>query len=238
MISPILFVHGFNLKPDRMKYLAHQFSDRETVCVILPGHSGEETKGIKLSDWIDHLRFEIKRHSELSPTKDVSIVGFSLGALITSLLLSEDSEVQIDRFYALTPGFWPKRWKLYRMIAKSLSLLPVNLPSFTSKDYRANDTVHASMYWALFEGARIIQNPPSAKNFENVKGRVLLHPNDELVSSKKITEWTKRFTPWDVDSELLKNCKAPWNHMLIDRWCMGERDFEILVADMKSFLGV
>lgn len=234
MRSPILFVHGFNLKPERMKFLASQFSDRETVCTALPGHSGDETKGVKLQDWIDHLRAEILKLAERSPTKFVSVFGFSLGALVTSLLLSIE-EAPIDRFYALAPGFWPKRWKLYKVIAKLLSPLPGNIPSFTSASYRANKTVHASMYWSLFEAARLLQEPSSLENFKVVVGKVVLHPDDKLVSSKKAYDWTKKHTPWQVDLDLLKFSKAPWSHMFIDKWCMGEKDFELLVADMKSF---
>ena len=235
MKSPILFVHGFNLHPERMKHIAAAFTDRKTEIVVLPGHEGKGTRGITYHDWIATLESKVQAAAKESPTKKVSILGFSLGALISVLLFSQSENIPVDKFYGLAPGFWPNFWRIYRAIAKISSPLSFDFPSLASSSYRANASVHPQLYFALFEAARIAHQDHNRDRFKHIHGRVVVHPRDLLVSARKARSWVRKNTSWEFDAELIKDSRSLLNHMLIDKWCMGEKHFEVLLSDIKNF---
>lgn len=99
----VLIIHGFTGYPGEFYELSHEFhKEGYTVSLpLLPGHgrNGQAFKKTNWKDWLEHVRQEYKNLIE--DHDSVSIVGLSMGGVLTLLLAAE---FEPERIALLAPA--------------------------------------------------------------------------------------------------------------------------------------
>lgn len=235
-IKKTFFIHGINLKPQKLSGLMNAVSPENSVLVSLYGHSpGESTKNITSDVWKRQLKDII--HKQADGDASLSLVGYSLGGILASYLVLTDRSLPVKKLCLIAPAILPHFSTLYGGLARALThFLHIPVPSLMNAEYSANRWVYPEFYSSLFE--LVTQFKDLAPNLrEDLEVKAFFHPRDCLVNSKKSDEELKRhFKNYESNFSLLAPSRPVMNHLLIDEKSLGEKIFVDLAKDIKSFL--
>lgn len=237
-------VHGLNLRPERMAALEKLLQDfgGETLRVALLGHRGniDEQKEVTWNQWLDqfhdHYCYASKRAKKLNiPLVNLS---FSLGALVSLGHMANQNEWPYEKLILIAPAAWI-HW--YGNIPSWFSFLGgrLGLPSKNLESYRAEKTTSLAAYEAMAQGRSEIEaiEETLLKN----KTLIVMDPDDELVSLKKIKSFIKEKKlqdSWQTLEISNKNhqLKKSYHHLVVDPPSMGQDSWEALSKRLSSFL--
>ena len=214
----VYLIHGINLKPERMRELG-AFISHEVEIIALPGHRGDSTKNITKDLLIEYL-------DNVIDTDDCSIVGFSLGGLLATKLAMKR---EFKKLCLIAPAIYPRGLKFYLPLSRSLSKVPVPIPTLAPSFYNQSRFVYPNLFNALFELAADVY---SSKTQIISQGKVFFHPNDRLVDVKRSASWIDQNTSWDI--EFLPQEPCLFNHMLISE--QSYKGFVVLGKKTHDFL--
>ncbi|MFA5819305.1 MAG: alpha/beta hydrolase [Bacteroidales bacterium] len=146
-------VHGLNNKPSIMKSICKMLSEHgsDVILIKLTGHRNDPqnlaniTRQIWLTDLLESHNYA-KSLIESSEKKPLYFIGYSIGALINLDLISSNPKlVHYDKMILFAPANATK-WST-NLLKLSFSLgNEQKIPSFSPKDYRANDGIPIKVY--------------------------------------------------------------------------------------------
>ena len=237
-------VHGLNLKPSKMASLEKTFLDQGAIVlrVALEGHRGslEEQKAITWERWQnqfhDHycLAQKIGRHFQ-APLLNLS---FSLGALVSLGHVANQEKWPYFKTIFIAPAAWI-HW--YGNIPSWFDFLGrgIGIPSKNLVEYRAEATTSLAAYESMAQGRREINEIPL--NLLRNKTLIIIDPDDELVSLKKISEFIKEkrlkkyWSTFKVNNKE-NQLKKSYHHLIIDKKSLGKNQWNSLQQRVLSFL--
>jgi esterase/lipase len=239
-----MVAHGLNVKPSAMlaliEWLNLQGSD--AYLVRLSGHYADSANihAVTSSMWeTDMLKgYTIARKSSTDRSVPLFFLGYSLGALLGQAMISfSQGEVHFDKQVLFAPATAMRR-RAY--VIKLLFVLngKLMLPSYTPIEYRANSRIPVNAYKILFKNRRNILKT----NFNklNIPTIIFIDPKDELVSYKKLAEFSGRYALTDyqvvkLDSDLRAR-GGKYHHLIINKPTMGENNWVMVTQKMAKFL--
>lgn len=124
-----VLIHGFAGNPQEVAPLAHALERKgyEVVTPLLPGHHSDKKRMEKItaSDWLQVIE-EIVRQA-IDEKKDIHLIGFSMGAMIASIMASRYQIATLvllsPSVYVFTPFVLKMRMeKFFQYIRKNRSL--------------------------------------------------------------------------------------------------------------------
>lgn len=229
----ILFIHGINLKPEKLNDIRSRIISSDTFLVSLSGHGSlDSTKGVSAQIWKNELRSKILEHSQ---GEKVSLFGYSLGGILAVLIVLEDLNLSVDKIYLIAPAVCVHLSKTYSFISKFChTYIPFPLPSLGSSRYIANRWFYPEFYKSLFDLVGEMKNIKSIR--EDIEVRAVFHPRDLLVNSKASDLMLKKFfTKYSSDFSLFSKTRPIMNHLLVDEESLGKDPFEALLLDIREF---
>jgi len=231
--NKILFIHGINLRPEKLNDIRSRITSSDTILVTLSGHGSlDSTKGVSAQIWKNELRSKILEHSQ---GEKVSLFGYSLGGILAVTLVLEDLNLPVDKIYLIAPAICIHLSKTYSFISKFChTFIPFPLPSLGSSRYIAHRWFYPEFYKSLFDLVRAIKNVKTIR--EDIQVRAVFHPRDLLVNSKASDEMLKKFFPkYSSDFSLFSKTRPIMNHLLVDEESLSKEYFEALLMDIREF---
>jgi esterase/lipase len=239
-----LVTHGLNLKPDAMLPLINWLREHgsDVYLVQLSGHhkGGMDIKEVTSSVWqMEMLEgYRMAKKASLEGPVPLFFLGYSLGALLGQSMIALSGEsTPFDKQILLAPAFAirPRSYlvKLLFFLGKHR-----NLPSYTPKGYRVNESLPLHIYDILFREERRVLT--SGFNQTNIPALVIIDPRDELVSYQKLRKQVNRFGLTNyrliILDHSLKARNQRYHHLIIDERTMGKRNWEMVIDEINRFL--
>ena len=241
-----LVCHGLNLNPERMQPLSDALTELrvENYRLKLTGHRGdlEEMREVTPALWLKEVYESyriVKKHAE-EQNLPFYYVGYSLGGVLGTMMLETElpGKVSFDKMLLLAPAVSVKGFTRLVLITKIFGNRAL-MPTFSLKDYRANDGVSVAAYDALFAYIKALDESKEHKNL-NIPTLVLMDPRDELISLSGIKSLIKErnLDQWQIgllkkDPKPKKNC---FNHLILGPDSMGKKGWQNLVKQISDFL--
>jgi esterase/lipase len=239
-----LVAHGLNMKPAGMlaitQWLNEQGSD--VYLVKLSGHYEDSVhiKDITSTLWEEEMlhAYTIAKEASVKSGVPLFFVGYSLGALLgEALMLSLKEDNIFDKQILIAPATAVRNrsyvLKLFYFIYKKIML-----PSFTPSPYRANNFLPFTAFEVLFRNERkLIEARYQALNIPTL---IFIDPKDELISYKKLVEYSRRFELTNheivvLDSNLRVR-QSLYHHLIVSEETMGKENWEMVTKRMAAFL--
>lgn len=237
----VLMIHGLNLKPVKMRPLAQEL-ERMGLSVLnieLSGHrAGTDWSKVTRAIWLSEIKaaYDVLHAQAAQKHLPLFLVGYSLGALMASDLIEQDSSVQFQKMILLSP---PLEIHPMAYVAQALTWAPsFRIPSLTPKDYRYNDGTSMAAYKALFQSISAIHNG----NFSrlNISTLMIIDPKDEMVSFSKLQNLirTEDLTAWTVMPVTNKasTLPKPYHHLIIDADAVGATQWKSMIDAIRNHL--
>lgn len=226
----VVVVHGLNISPQAMRTLAQEFVEhrgQHVVLTTLRGHgvndSGREQASAQL--WKQDLREAIVAAAVLP--RPLSVLGYSLGGVLSVCVADSMNEVAIDRLILLAPAIGLRRWvRCGEWLARAMPTW-VPLRSGVPRRYRARSAVNSSWYQALFDIYHEAQSIPAGGRLSRTPILILISRRDEFIGWHELERWTARILGADVRMVALDPNSgyllAP-HHLVLDRDCFGGQE--------------
>ena len=241
----VLVVHGFNLKPDKLKTLIDVMSGRGAYVIrlTLTGHDGNfgALERVTRDGWLRDMACATREAYETSKRLKLPLdfVGISLGALLNADFENNATEPYYAKRVYLAPAIrlhWYTRW------LKALDTLPfnVNVPSFAPSDYRVYDRLPMAAYNAVFESADAVSEIKET----NLKIPTLIYASscDELVDSQAIADIIKQHPHSLWRLKQIQNDAAELSphycHNLVDPVSIGSAEWAQFTVGLIDYLGL
>ena len=239
-----LVVHGLNTAPAAMLPVV-QWLNRQNIAaylVLLSGHyaGGTPLQNVTASVWQQEVLAGYAAAKKAAGEKAVPLffVGYSLGGLLgQSVLVLPAHSPPFDRQLLLSPAITLRR---RAFLLRALFFLPpsVGLPSFSPPSYRVSTALPLRLYQVLFGEERKMQQADSSRL--NIPTLVLMDPNDELISYKRLQKWIQKYhltnyTVVTLDPDLTGRSKR-FHHLILDEATMGKKNWQLATAQWKAFL--
>ena len=239
-----IVVHGLNLRPSKMDPLILFLNNLggKSLRVALEGHRGslEEQKLVTWTKWLDqyhdHYCLALKEANKLQvPLINFS---FSLGALVSLGHIAHQEANPYDRMVMMAPAAWI-HW--YGKVPQWFSFLGsrIGVPSKNLEAYRSQKTTSLAAYEAMGQGRQEVAEI-SHKNLKKPT-MVIIDPDDELVSIKKMREFIREkklndlWQVMEVSNEKT-SLKKSFHHLIVDKDSLGENQWKLLLERLSSFL--
>jgi hypothetical protein len=182
--------------------------------------------------------YTIAQKASIDQSLPLFFLGYSLGALLGQAMISfSQMKVHFDKQVLFAPATAIRRRAHF---IKLLFILneKLMLPSYTPKEYRANSRIPVSVYKILFNNKRNILK--TSFNKLNIPTLIFIDPKDELISYKKLAEFSGRFALTNyqlvkLDSDLRAR-GGKYHHLIINKLTMGENNWEMVTRKMAKFL--
>jgi len=250
-----LVVHGLNLKPERMEPIIRQLTGAgiDVLNVSLHGHGDnyvrhgrgdpqearlDSFRTVTYSLWSSEVRRAYCKVQERGHRMKVpiSLVAYSLGALLGCDLLVSDAGVHFDRMVLLAPAL---NAMSEPYLLKALMPFPnLVIDSLSPESYRSNDGTPMAGYKAVFEAHNHFQKHINAAL--NVPTIVFMDPEDEFISFDKLREMVSRsnLDRWKIITIRKTRPEiAPCaHHLLIDEAVTGKEVWAQTVGSLLAHL--
>ena len=250
-----LVIHGLNLRPERMLPLADELRGWGIAVVLcsLRGHGenyaplADSTpevarlatfRQVSYTGWRAEVMAAYKAAAALAhPTAaPLFLVAFSLGALLGCELVATTPMVRFDRMVLLAPALALRPHSYLPVVLARWPAL--TLRSFAPRAYRGNPATPIAAYSALRTSLRSLHRHADANL--NIPTLVLIDPQDELVSLGAIRRWVQRLhlSQWRfslVDKEAHR-ADLRFHHLLLDVDCVGQKMWQLMIAEMNTHL--
>ncbi len=239
----VLLLHGLNLKPEKMGFLADWFKDRKIYPIIghLHGHRGtyESFKKVSSKQWVDDVFQDACRLKySLPPQTPLYALGYSLGALsFLNFLKAHKKQFLFKKMIFLAPAikipWYAKIPELMAFIAPSFSL-----PSFNLEQYRLYNSTPLQAYTAMGDARKSIDQ--NWQSFKSIPALIVMDPKDKLVNYQEIKRLLKRYPelPWTLHPVETNpvGTKDHIHHLIIDQNTLGFNAWKQLQELMHVFL--
>jgi esterase/lipase len=238
-------IHGLNLKPDKMGYIAGLLNSVgiEVLGLGLRGHNGDEgafakvTKEQWIEDALEGYRAARARADEAGAP--LYFVGFSLGGLLGVELATSAAhpEIRFDRMLLLAPALTP-RSRSYLVRAFGIFGSSFTLPSLAEPAYRANrGGTSIAAYRALF--GLVAELEGAQMDRADVPTLVFIDPEDELVSESGLA---RLIAKRGLDAWELREISAAGagkgvgrHHLIVDEESLGPEAWRRMAAEILAF---
>ncbi len=245
-----LVLHGLNLHPRRMDFLANELKKRDFVTyqIDLPGHGETETLAefsqVTSQAWIDEVAQAL---TSLQP--DV-VLGYSLGGLCGCAAVAELLEKQNQdhssggawkppRGLVLLAPALGLRW--YAPLMKIMAPFPhIVVPSASPRGYRRHRGTPISTYRALFDLRQSFEDSLGQRGPCSLPTLLVLNRRDELVDPAKTQNLVAAFAGTSMEvcwvSARESRLKPPYAHLMLDEDCLGPTECAMLLSRINDFL--
>ena len=240
-------VHGLNNKPSIMKSICKMLSEHgsDVILIKLTGHRNDPqnlaniTRQIWLTDLLESHNYA-KSLIESSEKKPLYFIGYSIGALINLDLISSNPKlVHYDKMILFAPANATK-WST-NLLKLSFSLgNEQKIPSFSPKDYRANDGIPIKAYIVLFEMKKSIENI----NYKhlNIPTIIIIDPKDETISLRGLKKLKDKYDLYNwkihiLDSQFVGKTYK-YHHLIVDEISMGTENWVSSCNMIRNFLNL
>lgn len=239
-----IVVHGLNLRPSKMKAFENLLHGHNaiTLRVALEGHRGslEEQKHVTWQKWQQQYHDHFCLAQSLAKKHSVPLINlsFSLGALVSLGHVGNQENWPYLKTIFIAPAAWI-HW--YGNIPSWFNFLGggIGIPSKNLKEYRSQATTSLAAYEAMANGRNEIEEMPSQllKN----ETLIIMDPNDELVSLKKIKQFLNEKNIqdfWDIleVSNKETTLKKSYHHLIVDEKSLGANQWKALQERLSAFL--
>lgn len=234
-----LVAHGLNLKPSKMNSLSSLLNKNgaDVLRISLAGHRGSKKEGLYNTHrgW----RNEFQAHYCLGQKRAESLgvplyfLGFSLGALIGTDFLNTQNNHNVEKMFLIAPAT-DVHW--FSKIPGNLGWLGgrISLPSKNLKEYRSQPSTSLASYRSMKNSQKSLKEINLGSL--NIPTMILVDPDDELVSLKKINKRIKKqeLTNWVTKkiSNSGSTLKKTFHHLVVDKPSMGPHQWEIVKKDI------
>lgn len=238
-------VHGLNLRPSKMRDIVESLraAEIDVLRVALTGHRGRAgeigtvTRKIWLEDMADaYEEVNIRARSKKIPKY---FVGYSLGGLLQVDLMHEQPEMRYDRMALFAPALSLRRKvhvlkALTKWMPRSWKIPSVN--SFVG--YFINNGLPAAAYHALFASHESVHHRGIKSTAGDIPTKVLIHPQDELVSASGLRTIVDECPSWSMDSvERVRNSvRCGIFHLITDQKSLGDTEWNRVTSTIKKHL--
>jgi len=235
-------VHGLNQRPSAMDPLAHYLSELgfHSYRMTLEGHqrSGDET--FPPSAWKTGVRSAISEAQSRYPALPLYLMGYSLGGLLVTDLLEEDSSLKPRKVVLIAPAL---SLRTHVLAARPLAILPfgsLKTMSLAPPGYRRFP--NTPLLW--HKNTPLLNEETESRTaparLREIPALMLVSPNDQLVSATGLREWVEKnaLAPaWRV--ELVEpqphDGRLP-QHLIIDRVSLGDAEWRRVQGILGDFL--
>ena len=236
-----LIIHGLNLAPRKMETLIHFLNTNriDVISLSLRGHGSnfesltglnEKTarirafKNVSYNLWLKETREAYRVAQKLSLSKNVPLffVGFSLGGLLGTDLISSDKQYRFDKMVLFAPAL--NIHPVHYSVKIFYPFSGLVIPSLCPEEYRSNWGTTIAAYHSLFDAVEHFnQNINSGLNIPTI---VFIDKKDELVSFKGLRRIIKtgNLDQWKMyDIRKVKSeTDVKYHHLLIDEHSVGK----------------
>jgi esterase/lipase len=248
----VMVVHGLNVRPSKMGTpcaegtLVKLLFDNgyHVYRVTLKGHSGalENMQTVTQSDWLHDAYAQYGEAKTIAEKERLPLylLGFSLGALVYEVLMSETTEMSahFKKIALFSPAVAIKPAAKMILWMRPFTNDSSIIRSASPKEYRAQPGASMAAYKAVFNMEEVLR----AASFRNcnVSTIVFIDKNDEMISASLLRKRISKYnlTNWRIYE--LSNAgaviKPRYHHLLIDNKCMSEAAWQSVSKTILNFL--
>jgi len=194
-----ILAHGLNVQPAVMQRLAEDLGLPAEQCslICLPGHAeGESWKEVTIDRWVESF---VRQYLNAAPPQaNIVYVGYSLGGLLMTYLLSQEKVRVPEKQVLFAPALAFQRWTQIPDLLPASGFDQWLIPSFTPKGYKAASGVTMGVYKILFEISRKLKGAHSA--LFDIPTLVLCDQRDELIDPLGLQKFIDDYQlkQWDL----------------------------------------
>lgn len=240
-IGTAVVCHGLNNRPEVMDEIIKELNANNfgAVRVTLTGHgeSPKEKHKASATKWLQEISDATEKAKELSKTKKIFAVGFSLGAALEAL--SVDRGLEYKRMVFFAPSIRLNFTSQLARIIRPLSYFNIALLSLMPEEYRRFKHPSARSYDALFDVVDEISNPQNANRLNDIPTKIFMSEDDELISFSRTERWINQnqLTNWSIQKVDPKpTLESSLNHLVIDEKTLGQEEWQRVMRETVAFL--
>jgi esterase/lipase len=225
---------------DLVKWLNEQGSD--AYLVKLSGHhdNSVNAENITATVWQTEMinAYDLAKKASINNNIPLYFLGYSLGGLLgTSMVCVGKGLYQFDKQLLFAPAFGIRTRSHLIKLAFLLDERR-KLPSYTPKQYRANNGISISFYKILFRQEKMLRK--NLFKHVNIPTLVFIDPADELISHRKLCNLSRRFQLTNfrficLDSGI-SDRETKYHHLIINERTMGGKNWKVVTGEMSKFL--
>lgn len=186
-----LVVHGLNQRPSAMEALCRFLNALgfHAYRLTLSGHDRFSDETFPASQWREDVARGAEEVQKRFPALPLSMLGYSLGGLLTVDALDHDPNLSPQQLVLVAPAL---SLRTVVLAAKVLQLLPATsfrTANFAPPGYRRFSGT--PLFWYsntadIYDETRTLAHP---QRLAAIPALVLISPDDELVSAPGVGEW-------------------------------------------------
>jgi esterase/lipase len=239
-----MVVHGLNVRPTAMLSLIGWLNKigSDAFLVKLSGHFEKSINitGVSSVMWEEEFIEAYARAKEASVKISVPLyfMAYSFGALLGEVMITfSKGSISFDKQILIAPA---TAIRLRSHLLKVLFFFNKNknLPSYTPKEYRANNSLPLKVHKILFEQEKKLLKS-HFRNL-NIPTIIFIDPLDELISYKRLIKMTLQFqlTNYEVIrlNDDLSGRREKYHHLILDECTMGKKNWEMVTNKIRNFL--
>ncbi len=235
----VLVTHGLNNKPSVMdKFATYLVGDGYAVLrLALTGHRGEgNPKELTTAEnWRGDLLRAFRAITTRFPDQPIYTVGYSLGALVTIVVVDENPAMKFSRMVFLAPAVSLSTKTRFIELLTPFRFVGSSLPSLTPPQYRSRGTTPLAAYNAMFSLEGDAEKLTRKQELNEIPTKIFLSSGDELVSVKRLKRWLSKneLVTWTVHE--LAPSGTSYNHLIVDEDSLGHAEWERLTSEISAF---
>lgn len=238
----VLVVHGLNTNPHKMNDIIREFNNWgiDAFLLTLKGHgnSKSEMESVSFEIWQKQFLNAYKlmvKSNEINGGK-LYFSGYSLGGALGMAVIGSNSSVMFEHAFLFAPALVLNA-SSYFIKATYLLNDGVSIPSFSPEEFKAQRGTTVSAYKALFDTVEKFEK--GELYFMNFPLTIFIDKEDELVSYKKMIDYTDYMSHWkliQVDNKGSR-LEKPYNHLIISKRALGEKEwFNKVTKELSKIL--
>jgi len=248
-----LAIHGLNFAPQGMAPVVACLAAAGVDCLTLSLHGhgdnylplpnvDEDTSRlcsftrITLQLWCDEVTaaYAIARARADELGVPLLLTGYSLGALIGSVVVVTEPQVCVDRMLLFAPALaLPPHGFQYWLAERAPRWV---LPSLSPRRYRANRGTPGAAYAAAYTAISVLEAGDLLRL--NVPALVFIDPRDEIVSSSGVESIAKQLSAWTyVPVQKSDGTNGlVYHHLVIGQDAVGKDAWSEITAQIRKFV--
>jgi len=237
-----VLTHGLNQRPSSLNAMATFLASLgfHVRRITLKGHEREEDDLFPESAWRADVAHGVRDARQRFPGLPLSMMGYSLGGLLTVDAIASDPSLQPVRAILLAPAI------SLRPIVQAVEVLTLfpdttaRTPNLAPTGYRRFSST--PLFW-YSNTARLYeqnQHPERIEALRSVPTLILVSPADELVSPSGLASWVEDnglSATWQIE-RVRPNPTHPQlhEHLIIDQVSLGQDEWLRTQQMIRSFI--
>jgi pimeloyl-ACP methyl ester carboxylesterase len=252
-IGVALAIHGLNYDPQGMAPVTECLAEAGVDCLTLSLHghgdnylplpnADEDTSRlcsftrVTLQLWCDEVMaaYALARARADELGIPLLLTGYSLGALIGSVVVVTEPQVRVDRLLLFAPALaLPPHGFQYWLAERAPRRV---LPSLSPRRYRANRGTPGAAYAAAYDAIGVLEAGDLQRL--NVPALVFVDRRDEIVSSSGVESIARQLSAWrfvPVHKSDGTNGRV-YHHLVIGQDAVGKGAWDVITEQITNFV--